>query len=113
MAKSPGTHQQGNAVQPRPDRRPGQLEHSPDAALPAESTLHRFLDRTLFQFETATLAALLLVTFVQPAVGRADIPTWGLVLGYLVYNLVVEVIRNRIPQMHAFLHKYVLRVLTT
>lgn len=81
--------------------------------LPAESTLHRFLDRTLFQFETATLTALLLVTLVQSTIGRIGIPTWLLVLGYLVYSLVVEFIRNRIPQLHAFLHKYVLNLLVS
>jgi signal transduction histidine kinase len=89
------------------------LEPSPDASLPAESTLHRFLDRTLFQFEAATLVALLLITFVQPTAGRSGIPTWGLVLGYLGYSLVVELIRNRIPQLHAFLHKYVLNLLVS
>ena len=89
------------------------MEQAPDAALPAESPLHRFLDRTLFQFEATTLVALLLVTFVQPTVGRAGIPTWGLVLGYLGYSLVVELVRNRIPQLHAFLHKYVLTLLVS
>jgi len=113
MAKAPGTHQRGEAVQQRRARGAGHLEQAPDAALPAESTLHRFLDRALFQFEATTLVALLLVTFVQPTIGRAGIPTWGLVLGYLVYSLVVELLRNRIPQLHAFLHKYVLNLLVS
>ena len=84
------------------------MEQVPDAILPAESPLHRFLDRTLFQFETATLAALLLVTLVQPTIGRIGIPTWMLVLGFLVSNLLVEFVRGRVTRLHAFLHKYVL-----
>ncbi len=103
MAKPPSTHQRGKGVQQRRARRAGDLAQAPDAVLPAESPLHRFLDRTLFQFEATTLAALLLVTFVQPTVGRPGIPTWGLVLSYLVYSLVMELARNRIRQLHAFL----------
>ncbi|HSH79222.1 MAG TPA: histidine kinase dimerization/phospho-acceptor domain-containing protein [Herpetosiphonaceae bacterium] len=100
-------------MQQRRARRAGHLDQAPDAALPAESTLHRFLDRSLFQFETATLAALLLVTLVQSTAGRLGIPTWILVLGFLVYNLLVEFVRSRVTRLHAFLHKYVLSLLVS
>ncbi len=46
----------------------------------AEPRLHRFLDHALLGLEWGSLAALLLITLVQPATGRTGLPTWALVL---------------------------------
>jgi signal transduction histidine kinase len=89
------------------------MESSPDASLPVESELHRFLDRALFRLELATLVALLLITLLQPTAGRTGIPTWGLVLGFLVNTLLVKFGRNRVASLQAFRYRYSLNLLVT
>ena len=49
--------------------------------------LYRFLDRTLFWLEAATIAVLLLITLARPTTSRAGLPTWGLVLLFAGYSL--------------------------
>jgi signal transduction histidine kinase len=51
---------------------------------------------------------LLLITLVQPATGRAGLPTWALVLLFAAYLLLVDVLRNRVRRLHSFKLKYVL-----
>lgn len=84
------------------------MRESPDAPLPEESELHRFLDRALLGLEWGSLAALLLITLVQPATGRIGLPTWALVLLFATYTLFVDLLRNRIRRLHSFKLKYVL-----
>ncbi len=87
------------------------MNRSPAAWLPVESELHHFLDRTLFRLESATLLVLLLISLMQPTIGRTGLPTWGLLCGVLLYNLGVEWVRTRSPALHAFRHKYLLNLL--
>ena len=84
------------------------MGRSPDVGLAVEREQQRFLGWTLFRFETVTVVALLLITLVEPTAGRTGIPTWALILLYLTYNLVVEFLRNRVPQLHGFAWKYIL-----
>lgn len=86
------------------------LDPSPDATLPVESEVHRFLDRTLFPFELATLVILLVLTWIQPGVGRMAVPTWGLILISIGYRLVVEFLRSNFRVLHVFTWKYLLDV---
>lgn len=86
------------------------MEQSLDAAVPHESDLHRFLDRALFRFESAALVVLLLISLVQPTMGRMSVPTWALLLLALGYRLLIEVLRTYVPALHAFTWKYVLDV---
>lgn len=50
----------------------------------------RFVGRTLRWVRWATIAALLLLTLVQPEQARAGLPMWVLVLLFAVYNLFVD-----------------------
>jgi signal transduction histidine kinase len=84
------------------------MHERPDAPLPEERELHRFLDRALLGLEWGSLAVLLLITLVQPATGRAGLPTWALVLLFAAYFLLVDVLRNRVRRLHSFKLKYVL-----
>src|SRR5437763_16108048 len=72
-----------------------------------DSALHRFLDRWLFRLELTTAVARLLLTLRWPMDGRAGVPTWALVVAVLVYKLLAEVVRNRVPWLHAFPRKYI------
>ncbi|MDQ3304228.1 MAG: ATP-binding protein [Actinomycetota bacterium] len=87
---------------------PRKMRERPDESSREESELHRFLDRALLGLEWGSLAALLLITLVQPATGRAGLPTWALVLLFAAYLLLVDVLRNRVRRLHSFKLKYVL-----
>ncbi len=87
------------------------MDRSSDVPLPVDSELHHFLDRALFRLESATLLVLLLITLIQPTVGRTGLPVWQLLFGVLLYNLVVEWGHRHIPPLHAFRHKYLLSLL--
>lgn len=89
------------------------MDKSPDVRLPVESELHHFLDGALFRLESATVVVLLLIAVMQPTVGRTGLPMWGLLFGFLLYNLGVEWVRTRSPALHAFRHKYLLSLLVT
>ena len=79
-----------------------------DPTLPAESEPHRFLDRALLGLEWGSLAALLLVTLVQPISGRTGLPTWQLILLFAAYLLLVDLLRRLVRRFHPFTYKYAL-----
>jgi signal transduction histidine kinase len=87
------------------------MRHSANPTLlaePAGPRLHHFLDRALLGLEWGSLAALLLITLVQPATGRTGLSTWGLVLLFAAYLLIVELLRHLVRRLHPFTYKYVL-----
>lgn len=61
----------------------------------------RLLRRALAQLRWTTIAALLLVTLVQPVTGRAGLSSWGLILLFAGYSLLVELLRDRIPWLNS------------
>ncbi len=71
---------------------------------------HRFLDHALLGLEWGSLAALLLITLVQPTTGRTGLPTWALILLFAAYLLIVESLRHLVRRLHPFTYKYVLGV---
>ena len=77
---------------------------------PAESRPPRFLDRALLGLEWGGLAALLLITVVQPTTGRTGLPTWELVLLFGAYLLLVESLRHLVRRLRPFAYKYALGV---
>ena len=77
-------------------------------AEPPEPMPHRFLDRALLGLEWGSLAALLLITLVQPAAGRTGLQAWALVLLFAAYLLIVELLRHLVWRLRPFTYKYVL-----
>ena len=61
---------------------------------PAPPELYRFLRRALFRLRWASILLLLVVTFMQPTLGRGGLATWILVLVFAGYNLLVELLRS-------------------
>ncbi len=86
------------------------MRRSANPTLPAEPTPHRFLDHALLGLEWGSLAALLLITLVQPTTGRTGLPTWALILMFTAYLLIVELLRHLVRRLHPFTYKYVLGV---
>jgi len=63
---------------------------------PVETDVATLFSGVLWQVRWVVLAGLLLLSFAQPLVGRAGLPTWALILGFVLYNLVLELLRRRI-----------------
>ncbi len=84
------------------------MQESPDARLPEETDLHRFLDRALLLLEAGSLVVVLAITLAQPSTGRLGIPSWALVLAFTVLFVAFEVLRNRVRSLHAFRLKFAL-----
>jgi signal transduction histidine kinase len=72
-----------------------------------ERELYRFLDRALFWLEAATLAVLLLITLAQPRTSLVGLPTWGIVLLFIGYSLLADLIQNRAHSLRALRWKYI------
>lgn len=83
-----------------------EMRGSPDAGLPRETELHRFLDRALALLEWGGLAGLLAITLLQPTTGRLGLPSPILILLFAAYLLAVDLLRNRVRRLHAFRLKY-------
>ncbi len=86
------------------------MHQSANPTLLAEPRPHRFLDHALPGLEWGSLAALLLITLVQPTTGRTGLPTWALILLFAAYLLIVESLRHLVRRLHPFTYKYVLGV---
>ncbi len=82
------------------------MEGPTDTALPAGQELYRFLRRSLFRLESATIAVLLLITLAQPTVSRVGLPTWGLVLLFAVYTLLAQLLQRRLRSLRYFAWRY-------
>ena len=78
-------------------RYPRRIQPLPTTAdQPAETDVATLFSGVLWQVRWVVLAGLLLLSFAQPLVGRAGLPTWALILGFVLYNLVLELLRRRI-----------------
>ena len=69
---------------------------------PASPELYRFLRWALFRLRWASILLLLLLTFMQPTLGRGGLPTWVLVLLFAGYNLLIELLRSLVPQLRSY-----------
>lgn len=67
---------------------------SATASPPAETDFACLFSGVLWQVRWVVLAGLLLLSFAQPLVGRADLPTWALIVIFVVYNLILELLRR-------------------
>jgi|SRR5690348_10214525 len=61
----------------------------------AHEEMNAFLGRTLSHVRWFTIAALLVVSFVQPLIGRIGLPTWMLLLAFAGYNWSVGILMQR------------------
>ncbi len=73
----------------------------------AETKLYCFLDRALFWLEAATMAVLLLITLAHPRTSLVGLPTWGILLLFAGYSLLVDQLQNRAHSLRAFRWRYV------
>ena len=74
-----------------------------DHRAPAAPTdQYHFLRRALFRLRWATILALLLITCMQPTRGRGGVATWLLVALFAGYNVLVELLRGRVPQLRSY-----------
>ncbi len=71
-------------------------------ALAAPPDLYHFLRWSLFRLRWATILVLLLLTVMQPTNGRGGLATWALVALFAAYNLLVELLRGRVPQLRSY-----------
>lgn len=62
---------------------------------PAETDVAHLVSGVLWQVRWVVLAGLLLLALAQPLVGRAGLPTWALILIFVLYNLLLELLRRR------------------
>jgi signal transduction histidine kinase len=60
------------------------------------------LGGVLAQVRWVVLAALVILSVVQPLRGRTGIPIWALILMFVGYNLVFDLLRRRIPWLRSF-----------
>jgi len=70
--------------------------------LPSPPELYRFLRWALFRLRWASILLLLLLTFMQPTLGRGGLATWVLVLLFGGYNLLVELLRSLVPRLRSY-----------
>ncbi len=62
----------------------------------------RFLVRSIAHLRWVTIAALLLISLTQPSAGRTGLPEWALVAIFAGYNLLLDLLRSRIPDRRFF-----------
>ncbi len=68
----------------------------------APTDQYHFLRWSLFRLRWATIVVLLLLTFMQPTSGRGGVATWLLVALFAGYNLLIELLRGRVPQLRSY-----------
>ncbi len=78
------------------------MAHQKRRAWTVPTDQYRFLRWSLFRLRWATILALLLVTFMQPTSGRGGVATWTLVAIFAGYNLLIELLRDRVPQVRSY-----------
>lgn len=83
------------------------MERTTGEAPATGQELYRFLDRTLFWLEAATIAVLLLITLARPTTSRAGLPTWGLVLLFRRLQSARALLRRRLLSLRSFACRYV------
>ncbi|MBA3944233.1 MAG: HAMP domain-containing histidine kinase [Herpetosiphonaceae bacterium] len=78
------------------------MEPQSEGTAHGDAEFHRFVDRALFWFESATLLVLLLITLIQPTTGRGGVPTWTLLLLAIGYRLLLTIVRAYVPAVQSF-----------
>ncbi len=73
---------------------------SADTTRPDDST--RFLGQALSRLRWATVSALLLLTLLQPIIGRFGMPSWSLLLLFAAYNGLCQWLQISWPALHSF-----------
>ncbi len=66
-----------------------------DVARPAQPALDRYLRRALMLLRWITLAVLLAIVVMQPAVGYRRLPMWALVALFAGYSLLIDLVSVR------------------
>ncbi len=62
----------------------------------------RYLTRALSRLRWATIAALLILTLLQPTTGRVGLPSWALLLLFVGYNGLCQWLQISWPVLHSF-----------
>jgi len=73
-----------------------------DTPQPLPRETYRFLGRALPLLRWATLAVLLLLTLMRPAPSHGGVPNWVLVLCFVGYNLLVDLLRHQFSRLRSF-----------
>ncbi len=71
-----------------------------DTAHPGEPS--HYLTQALSRLRWATIATLLLLTLLQPTIGRAGLPSWALLLLFAGYNGLCQWLQITWPTLHSF-----------
>ncbi len=75
-----------------------------DRLLPAAPELDRLLGGALGPLRWVTLVALLVLTFARPLSEYTGIRTWMLILGFVGYNMLIGILRQRWVWLRHFAH---------
>ncbi len=78
------------------------LPESVSVALPSHAKPSRYLTQALSRLRWATIAALLLLTILQPTTGRIGLPSWVLLLLFAGYNGLCQWLQVNWPTLHSF-----------
>jgi hypothetical protein len=76
----------------------------PESAQSIDQDRPRLMGGVLAQVRWVVLAALVILSFTQPLRGRTGIAIWTLMLIFVGYNLLFELLRRRIPWLRSFTH---------
>ncbi len=78
------------------------LPESVSVASPSHAEPSRYLTQALSRLRWATIAALLLLTILQPTTGRIGLPSWALLLLFAGYNGLCQWLQVNWPTLHSF-----------
>ncbi len=67
----------------------------------SQSEITRAIERSLTLVRWCTLVALFLLSLAQPHLGRAGLPSWALVLVFIVYNGTLTLLRLRVSWLRS------------
>ncbi|MBA2752901.1 MAG: hypothetical protein H0U40_00370, partial [Chloroflexia bacterium] len=84
------------------DRTAGEMTATDTIDRPYSGEPSRYLTQALSRLRWATIAALLLLTLLQPTTGRADLPSWALLLLFAGYNGLCQWLQITRPVIHSF-----------
>jgi signal transduction histidine kinase len=88
-------------LQPRTSE-PAQAEQQSESSKSIDADLACLLGGVLAQVRWVVLAALVILSLVQPLRGRIGIPIWALILMFVGYNLVLDLLRRRTLWLRSF-----------
>jgi len=78
------------------------MKYLANTITPIDKELGCFLDGVLAPVRWVALGALLLLAAAEPLQGRLGWPTWGLILLFVGYNMLVELARRVAPWLRSF-----------